>query len=177
MRETLRPGALAVSAEILCTFRALAVTIGVTHNKEEVVTMKPIGVGGIGLRFVFALTLVLCTYNPSGYSYFHWLKNTLPAFTPLLAVAGLALIIGWVIYLRATLRALGLFGLILAALFFAAVVWLLIDQGWLSLESFTVASWVIIVLLSAVLSVGMSWSLIQQRWSGQVSTDDVDKNE
>ena len=60
---------------------------------------------------------MLCSYNPSGYSYFHWFKDTLPNFTPLLALGGIILIIGWVIYLRATFRSLGPIGLTLAALF------------------------------------------------------------
>ena len=139
--------------------------------------MKPINATGIGIRFLFALTLVLCTYNPSEYSYFHWFKNTLPDFTPQLAVSGIVLIIGWVIYIRATLRSLGPIGLTLAALFFGAFIWLFIDIGWLSLDSVTVLSWVAIVLLSAILAIGMSWSHIRRRFSGQVDADDVDEND
>jgi hypothetical protein len=28
-----------------------------------------------GLRFLFALTLILLTYNPTGFSYIHWLQQ------------------------------------------------------------------------------------------------------
>jgi hypothetical protein len=138
--------------------------------------MQPIGPGGIALRFLFALILVLCTYNPSGYSYFHWLKDTLPGFTPVLAISGIVLIIGWVIYIRATFRSLGPIGLTLAALFLAALVWLFIDMGWLSLDSFTAFSWIFIVVLSVILTIGMSWSHIRRRMSGQVDMDDVDED-
>ncbi|MCK4865967.1 MAG: hypothetical protein KAT06_11165 [Gammaproteobacteria bacterium] len=137
--------------------------------------MKPITVQGFLLRFLFALLLVMLTYNPSEYSYFHWLRDNFSNFSPLLGLAGISLIIGWVIYLRATLRSLGLIGLTLAALFFAAILWLLIDWEWLSLDNVTVMNWVILVLISAVLAVGISWSHVRRKISGQVDADDVDE--
>lgn len=137
--------------------------------------MRPITLQGFLLRFVFALLLVMLTYNPSGNSYTHWIQTSFSDFTPLLGVAGISLIIGWVIYIRATLRSLGLIGLILAALFFSAILWLLVDWGWLGLNNVTAMSWVILVLLSAVLAVGISWSHIRRKLSGQVDSDDVDE--
>ncbi len=135
--------------------------------------MKPVTVQGFLLRLIFALLLVMLTYNPSGYSYSHWLQNSFSDFGPLLGVAGMSLIIGWVIYLRATLRSLGLIGLILAALFFSTILWLLIDWGWLGLDNVTTMNWVILILISAVLAVGISWSHIRRKISGQVDADDV----
>ena len=137
--------------------------------------MKSITVQGFLLRFLFALLLVMLTYNPSEYSYFHWLQNNFSNFDPLLGIAGISLIIGWVIYLRATLRSLGLIGLTLAVLFFAAILWLLIDWGWLGLNNVTVMNWVILTLISAVLAVGISWSHFRRKISGQVDADDVDE--
>lgn len=136
--------------------------------------MKQITGIGIGIRFLFALLLVTCTYNPTGYSYFHWFKAAASDFTPVLGLGGMALIIGWVIYIRATIRSLGLIGLILAALFFAFLLWLLIDLGVLSMDSVSALTWVVLILLAAVLCIGMSWSHIRRRMSGQVDTDDVD---
>jgi len=138
--------------------------------------MKPITVQGFLLRLLFALLLVMLTYNPSGYSYSHWLQNSFSNFGPLLGIAGISLIIGWVIYLRATLRSLGAIGLVLAVLFFAAIIWLLIDWGWLGMGNVTVMSWVILTLISLVLAVGISWSHIRRKISGQVDADDVDED-
>ena len=137
--------------------------------------MKPITLQGFLFRFLFALLLVMLTYNPSGYSYSHWLQNSFSNFGPLLGVAGISLIIGWVIYLRATLRSLGLIGLILASLFFATILWLFIDWGWLGLKNVTSMSWVLLILISAILAVGISWSHIRRKISGQVDSDDVDE--
>lgn len=137
--------------------------------------MKPLTLQGFLLRFLFALFLVMLTYNPSGYSYSHWLQNSFSDFSPLLGLAGISLIIGWVIYIRATLRSLGLIGLILAGLFFATIVWLLIDWGWLGLDNITVMNWVFLILISVILAVGISWSHIRRKISGQVDADDVDE--
>lgn len=137
--------------------------------------MKPLTLQGFLLRFLFAVFLVMLTYNPSGYSYSHWLQNSFSDFSPLLGLAGISLIIGWVIYIRATLRSLGLIGLILAGLFFATIVWLLIDWGWLGLDNITVMNWVILILISVILAVGISWSHIRRKISGQVDADDVDE--
>lgn len=137
--------------------------------------MSNISAGGIGLRFVFALMLVLLSYNPSGYSYTHWLSSTITEPTPWLALSGIALIIGWVIYIRATLRSLGSIGLTLAGLFVAVLLWALIDLGLLSLENTSALVWLIEVFVAAVLSIGMSWSLIRRRMSGQVDVDDIEE--
>jgi len=139
--------------------------------------MKTITASGIALRFLFALVLVLCTYNPSNYSFYHWLMSSLSNITPYIAIAGLLLLIGWAIYLRATLRSLGFVGIVLAGLFFACLIWLLVYWGVLALDKFSTLAWVTEILLAALLAIGMSWSHIRRRMSGQVDMDDVDEND
>lgn len=136
--------------------------------------MSAISTSGIALRFLFALILVLLSYNPSGYSYVHWVSETISEPTPWLALAGIALIIGWVIYIRATLRSLGPIGLGLAATFVGILLWALVDLGVLSLEDTSAFVWLLEIFTAAVLSIGMSWSLIRRRMSGQVDVDDVE---
>jgi|GEM_PF-6425663 len=60
---------------------------------------------GFALRLVFAAALVFATYNPTGYSYAHWLK--MGNITPYLALAGMVLIIGWAIYVTRYVSCLG----------------------------------------------------------------------
>jgi hypothetical protein len=126
-------------------------------------------------RLIAALLLVYATYNPSGYSYFHWLNNSLPAFDPLAALAGVVLLIGWVIFIRATIRSMGVLGVTLAVAFFGTLLWLVIDQGWLSVDNTRVITYIALFLLGAVLATGMSWSHIRRRLTGQIDVDDVDE--
>ncbi len=128
------------------------------------------------VRFALALGLVLCTYNPSGYSWYHWFRQSPDKLDALLVFAAVVLLIGWTIYLRATLRSLGEIGTFLAVAFFAALTWLLIDFGLLSVEDPTVFTWVVLSMLAAVMATGMSWSHIRRRMSGQLDVDDVDAN-
>lgn len=131
---------------------------------------------GFFMRLIFAFVLVFVTFNPTGYSYFHWLKSVLPAVNPYIALAGIALIIGWAIFIRATLRSLGPVGIALALALQACLVWLFIDLGWFDWKNMGALSWVSLATISVILGVGMSWSHIRRRLSGQVDTDDVDDN-
>jgi hypothetical protein len=131
---------------------------------------------GFLIRFVMALVLVLCTYNPSGYSWYHWFIGAADRLDPVLTFAAVVLLIGWVIYMRATLRSLGPVGTILAVAFFAALTWVMISYGWLSLDNPTIFTWVVLTMLAAIMATGMSWSHIRRRMSGQLDVDDVDED-
>lgn len=131
------------------------------------------------IRFAFALILVYATYNPSGYSFYHWAQEALfgeaLALTPPFAMSAVVLLIGWTIYIRATLRSLGGFGLGLACAFFGIIIWWLIDIGLISLDSVSIFTYLILFVLAAILATGMSWSHIRRKMSGQADIDDVDE--
>jgi hypothetical protein len=84
------------------------------------------------------------------------------------------LLIGWVILLRATLNSLGLLGLALGAMLLAAGVWLLFDLGVLHQSSSSLFGWIAIVCVALLLALGLSWSHLWRRLTGQVDTDDFD---
>lgn len=136
--------------------------------------MRAFSFGHFGIRFLFSTLLVFLTYNPTPYCYVHWLLETFPSINPLLALSGVVLLIGWVIFIRATFRSLGAVGLLLGLLFFACVMWLFIDLGWLAIDNISALTWIALVIASALLALGMSWSHIRRRISGQVDTDDVE---
>jgi hypothetical protein len=133
-----------------------------------------VGFGGFGLRFGAALLLVLLTFNPSGFSYFHWLRDSLSDVTPPTVLLGIALLIGWVVFLRATMRSLGVGGVLLALAFFGVLIWSVVWYGWLSLDDPGALSWVALIVIAAILSMGLSWSHIRRRLSGQADVDQVD---
>jgi hypothetical protein len=135
-----------------------------------------VGWTGIALRFLFGLVLVFSSYNPEGYSFYHWAIAQLPEFSVVKAFAGVVLLIGWTIYLRATLRSLGPFGLVLAVAFFGTLVWLLVDLHWVPADSVRAVSYIVLVVISGVLATGVSWSHVRRRISGQVDVDEVDED-
>jgi len=125
-------------------------------------------------RWIFAILLVFGTYNPTKYSYVGWLFDSGTKFGPGVAIVGLVLLIGWIIYLRATFLSMGWLGIVLGAALFGCLVWLLVDIGWLSLDGEGVITWIVLTVLSLLLAVGISWSHIRRRISGQVDTDDLE---
>jgi len=65
---------------------------------------------------------------------------------------------------------------LLLLLILGAVVWLLIDQKILDPSQPGVASWIALVGLALVLGVGMSWSLVRRRLTGQVDVDEIHRH-
>jgi hypothetical protein len=126
------------------------------------------------LRLALALVLVFATYNPEGYSYYHWTITRLPQITVLQAFTGVVLVIGWVIFLRASFRSLGLFGILLAVAFFGTLLWLIVDMGWVSAKSPRAVAYLVLVAASGVLAAGISWSHVRRRITGQLDVDDAD---
>lgn len=55
----------------------------------------------------------------------------------------------------------------------AAGLRVLIDWGLLGLDNSAVNAWLAILALSLIIGVGMSWSILRQRLSGQQTTDEV----
>ncbi|NOQ62916.1 MAG: hypothetical protein GQ582_00200 [Methyloprofundus sp.] len=129
------------------------------------------------IRFIGSAALVLSTYNPTEYSYYSWVQAALSpsgsGFAAEYAFVGVVLLIGWAILVRSTLSALGGLGLILAAAFIGTLVWLISSYGLLQIESATAITWAALLSLSALLAIGLSWSHIRRRLSGQVDVDDI----
>jgi len=141
------------------------------------------GLSGKGMlaRFLVALVLVYVTFNPEGYSYFHWALDPLVRRqmdlardqVPVKLLVGLVLVAAWVYLIQTTRRSIGVKGVLLMLGILSALVWVLIDWRVLSTGSSRAISHIVLVALAVVLAVGMSWSHISRRVSGQVDTDDI----
>lgn len=138
--------------------------------------------GGAAVRVVLALVLVYATFNPTGVSWFHW--AVLPVFAggeagglgsvnALKVLAGLVLVIGWAICLKATQRSLGLLGSALVLGLLGTIVWLLIDWNVVNPRSSGAVGHIVIVALGVLLGIGMSWSHVSRKLTGQIDTDEV----
>lgn len=130
---------------------------------------------GFVLRWVAAFLLLALTFNPTEINFVRWATGSWPDQMPLIVLAGLLLLTGYIIYLRATLRSIGLFGMALIAAIFAALIWVLIDQGILSLANQSVTVWLGLLALSLILGIGLSWSIVRRHLTGQADMDDVDE--
>lgn len=130
--------------------------------------------GGFLLRWLLALFLVLATFNPSGYSFVGWVFGAGAGFGPGMAIAGLLLLIGWIVAVKWTFEAIGWLGVSLGAALFASVVWWIAEAGLISLRSGSTLAWVVLVVLSLLLAIGMAWSLLKRQLSGQINVDELE---
>ena len=151
------------------------------------------------IRWLVAVVLVMGAFNPLGYSYVTWVfgeTETAAAVSappvgtqppgeaddasaadsgslPLKIVVGLVLLIGFVIYLRATWRSIGPFGVALVVALLGGLVWLVIDLGVLDPADTNAMIWVVLFGGATVMAIGVSWSHIRRRITGQVDSDDI----
>lgn len=130
--------------------------------------------GGFLIRWLFAFALLAGTYNPTQYNFLRWALGTGEKQWSLIVLAGLVLLIGYIIYLRATLRSIGAFGMVLVLAVLGALLWVAYDMGWLNFANPTANTWIALLALSFVLGIGLSWSHVRRRLSGQADMDDVD---
>jgi len=54
-------------------------------------------------------------------------------------------------------------------------IWFLIDRDILSLDETTLLQYIGLIMVAMIMAIGMSWSHIRRRLSGQLDVDDVDE--
>lgn len=125
------------------------------------------------VRLVCSLLLVFSTYNPTGYSYFHWLTSGSEAPIALKVVAGIALVLLYGVAFTVMLAAFRGVGLVvggLAALLFSielALVMVSLQHGASWHGWILVGQYSILLALALVIAFGISWSHLIERLTGQ----------
>lgn len=127
------------------------------------------------IRWGFALVLVMATYNPTQWNLVRWATANYSETLPVVVLVTLIVLLGWIIYVRATLRSIGPVGVVLILAVVGALVWVFYDQGWLDVGNTTVMTWIGLIALSLVLGIGMTWSIIRRSISGQLDVDEIDE--
>ena len=125
---------------------------------------------GMILRILFALAIVIATWNPTGWSYVQWALIDTSTFDATKALLGVLLVAAWLLCIRATWVSLGLMGVILAAVVIGVFVWWLLSMGIVSSDQGTM-QWIGVIAIGVVLGIGMGWSLFRAKATGVVETD------
>jgi hypothetical protein len=125
----------------------------------------------LGPRTLFAIVLVLATWNPSGWSYVDWALRDYSTFDAVKAFFGLVLAAGWVVCLRAAWVSLGAIGILLVAALLGTIVWMLVQFGVVQADNRRALLWISLVAVGIVLGVGVSWAKLRQRATGEIETN------
>ena len=124
-------------------------------------------------RMAIAAIVVFATYNPTGTSIGHWVvlhDNPTNAWVVLVAIITL---LANVALLIAAWKALGKLGAVIVAILFGAIIYLSLQEGWVSASNTKSFEWLGLILVSAFLGIGLSGAIIWRRATGQVVTDEA----
>jgi hypothetical protein len=125
----------------------------------------------LALRILLAVALVLLTWNPSGTSYLDWVLHDKAGHAAVKAFAGVALLGGWLFCLRTAWVSLGSLGVLIGAALLGTFVWMLFELGVITAKGATFMTWLALVAVGVLLGVGLSWSIIRRKFTGQVEVD------
>lgn len=125
------------------------------------------------IRLFAALFIVFSTYNPSGFSYYHWVIDTWPRDWLLQVPIVPAYVIVYTLLLRATFKGLRPVGIILTIALMGTILWLLIDMDVVRLATAEDFGLLLLYMLAGLLAAGVSWMRIWTRLTGQASYDDL----
>ncbi|HLW28999.1 MAG TPA: DUF6524 family protein [Kiloniellales bacterium] len=131
------------------------------------------GFWGWVVRWMLAMFIVLATYNPTGYSFWHWVVQSGLQNASVKVLAALILLLLHLIYLRATIRSIGPIGIGLITATLGAFAWWLSDLELIDMGNRVVVDLVLLVMFATLMSIGISWSHLRNRLSGQIDSDDV----
>lgn len=118
------------------------------------------------LRWLLAAFLVFGTYNPSGTSYYHWVAYA-PELSPTQITAGILLLALTVAILRMAFMSTGYFGTAALALTVLMGIVFGAGLGLFEVEEVFFTTYTIELIVSIVVGIGLSWSFIQKRLSGE----------
>ena len=119
--------------------------------------------------------IVFSTYNPSGVSYVHWLESSWPHDWLLQTAAAIVYVIVYALLVRTTVRAIRITGIALVTALLAAMVWVLLDAGVLSIDGVDDLAIIVLYMFGVLLAVGISWMRLYILFFGQVSVDRLDR--
>ena len=131
--------------------------------------------GVLLIRIFVAALIVLGTYNPSGKSIYHWIvRSDNPTDAWMVLVAIIAILLN-VALLIAAWKALGMVGTIIILVFFAAVAYLSLQEGWISPDNAVSVQWGGLILYSVFLGIGLAGAILWRRATGQVVVDEAEE--
>ena len=125
------------------------------------------------VRLLVSLGLVFATYNPTGYSFYHWVADGGSGPLSLKLLAGMSLLMIYYAAFRIVLAAFRRSGVIVATLIFVlCVVELALlaprprERSWQLY--ITAGQYVVLLAIAILVSFGISWSSLIERLTGQL---------
>ncbi|MFK7997470.1 MAG: DUF6524 family protein [Granulosicoccus sp.] len=124
-------------------------------------------------RMLIAAVVVFASYNPTGTSVYHWVAHNENPTDAWVILGAIVAILANVALIIAAWKALGKVGTIIVVVFFAALVYLSLQEGWVDTGNYASVQWLALILYSGFLGIGLAGAIIWRRATGQVVTDEA----
>lgn len=124
-------------------------------------------------RMLISAVVVFASYNPTGKSVFHWVRDNDNPTDAWVILGAIVAVLANVALLIAAWKALGKLGTIIVLIFFAALVYLSLQEGWVDTDNYASVQWLGLILYSGFLGIGLAGAIIWRRATGQVVTDEA----
>src|SRR5215470_9735489 len=119
----------------------------------------------VAKRWLISAAVVFGTYNPSGHSYYHWATDGTGSLTLRLAV-GIFLLAAIVALVRMAFLSIGYLGIVAVLSLIYGSILFRVGLGWFEFVDVDVETYAILIWVSTIIGVGISWSFFQRRISG-----------
>ncbi|MFK8080273.1 MAG: DUF6524 family protein [Granulosicoccus sp.] len=124
-------------------------------------------------RMLIAAVIVFATYNPTGTSVYHWVANNENPTDAWVILGAIVALLANIALIIAAWKALGKVGTVIVVIFFAALVYLSLQEGWVDTGNYASVQWLALILYSGFLGIGLAGAIIWRRATGQVVTDEA----
>jgi hypothetical protein len=116
-------------------------------------------------RWLISAAVVFSIYNPSGHSYYHWATDSSASF-PLRLAVGIFLLAAVVALVRMAFLSIGYIGIVAVLSLIYGSILFRVGLGWFEFIDVDVETYAILIWVSTIIGVGISWSFFQRRISG-----------
>jgi hypothetical protein len=116
-------------------------------------------------RWLISAAVVFSIYNPSGHSYYHWATDSSASF-PLRLAVGIFLLAAIVALVRMAFLSIGYIGIVAVLSLIYGSILFRVGLRWFEFVDVDVETYAILIWVSTIIGVGISWSFFQRRISG-----------
>jgi hypothetical protein len=119
----------------------------------------------VAKRWLISAAVVFGIYNPSGHSYYHWVTDG-SGSAALKLVVGIFLLAAIVALVRMAFLSIGYRGIAAVLSLIYGSILFRVGLGWFEFADVDVETYAILIWVSTILGIGISWSFFQRRISG-----------
>lgn len=132
------------------------------------------GLSHLMVRWFLCMGIVFGTYNPTGRSFWPWVRDAALPLS-LRVFVGAVLLAAFLTLVLTTLRAIGRAGVLVLGTIVVSLGAVVVDLDLIDLNLPSARMILAQTLVATFLTIGLSWSAIRTRLSGQVDSFDVSR--